>query len=157
MLAGIYRCRTLYHSSSSKALTVKLRASWLSLVCCCFGCGGPEGPAVGQVRGKVTLEDQPVAGASVQFVPKASGRTSTAVTDDAGNYVLLYDTTQAGALVGKHLIRVSKVVPKQLDDNGKEIKGSGQPELFHERYNTNSEVEKEVKAGDNVIDLELVK
>jgi hypothetical protein len=121
------------------------------------GCSGPAGPAVGTVTGTVTFDGQPVPDASIQFVPKPTGRTSTAVTDAQGKYTLLYDSAQAGALVGKHLVRVTTAVPAQYGDDGKVIKGTGQPEKLPERYNTSSEIEKEVKAGANVIDLTLTK
>lgn len=133
------------------------RTICLFLVLTWSGCGGPSGPAVGTVTGTVTFDGQPVPNASIQFVPIPEGRTSTAVTDAEGKYTLLYDSTQAGALVAKHLVRVTTTVPATYGDDGKVVKGSGKPELLPERYNTSSEIEKEVKAGSNVIDLTLTK
>lgn len=134
-----------------------IRMSCLFIALAAAGCGGPAGPPVGTVTGTVTFDGQPVANASIQFVPKGEGRTSTAVTDAEGKYTLLYDSTQAGALVGKHLVRVTTAVPPQYGDDGKVIKGTGEKEKLPERFNTASEIEKEVKAGANVIDLTLTK
>lgn len=122
-----------------------------------WGCGGSDGPEVGRVRGKVTFDGKPVANAQIQFVPKGTGRTSTAQADAEGNFDLLYDSERMGALVGKHTVRVITAVPPQYDDKGKVIKGTGEPEKIPDIYNTFSQIEKTVNSGNNEINLDLAK
>src|ERR1044072_958132 len=45
---------------------------------------------VARVKGKVTLGGQPLAGASVTFMPVEQGSTSRGRTDANGEYVLYY-------------------------------------------------------------------
>jgi hypothetical protein len=73
--------------------------------------GCATGPLVAEVEGTVTLDGKPLPGVQVVFAPEVSkeedGRTSSAVTDDQGRFVLsLVDAKQArpGAIVGKHKV-----------------------------------------------------
>src|SRR4051812_10461126 len=75
------------------------------------GCGGGSRFAV--VSGRVTLNDQPLVGVSVDFQPVSTtkdeaGPGSTGKTDADGRYTLAsqLDPAQAGAVVGKHQVRV---------------------------------------------------
>jgi hypothetical protein len=123
-----------------------------------FGCGGPsDQPELGTVTGKVTLNGQAVEDALVEFIPKDGGRPSTGQTDTEGNYELSYSASEMGAKVGTHSVRVSTLVAQELDDSGKPVEGTGRAEEIPESYNVKSTLEKEVKAGDNEINLELTK
>ncbi|MEX0715540.1 MAG: hypothetical protein WD066_03095 [Planctomycetaceae bacterium] len=78
------------------------------------GCGGSDGPKLGNVSGTITLDGKPVgAGYVVEFIPhtEAEGEvrqdsskpTSSGMTDDSGKYVLRYGNTEReGAELGKH-------------------------------------------------------
>jgi hypothetical protein len=66
-------------------------------------------------------------------------------TNDEGHYELGYKRGTPGALVGNHTVQIM-VVTEQ----------TGGPQLVPPRYNTESELRREVKAGeDNVIDFDL--
>lgn len=116
------------------------------------GCGGKnDKPPLGKVKGKVTLDGQPLADANVSFAPTEGGRTSTAVTQSDGTYELNYNTKDKGAKVGKHAIRVSTFV--QGGDEKDSPKGV--PEKVPKKYDKEP-ITKDVAAGENVIDIELL-
>ena len=85
------------------------------LVCCAMvlavawiaGCSGGTRPELGQVRGTVTLDGQPLAGATVLFKPEEGGRHSRGVTDTTGQYELIYIRDIKGAKVGPHKVIIS--------------------------------------------------
>ena len=67
------------------------------------GCEAPadyESLDLVEVTGKVTLDTQPLAGATVRF-EGPPGRFSTGQTDAAGVYRLMYDSSQAGCTPGE--------------------------------------------------------
>ncbi len=79
----------------------------------CAGCGG-TGYKVAPVSGRVTLDDNPLVGASVNFVPLDGskdnnvGAGSYGKTDADGRYSLkLIENDKAGAAVGRHQVRIS--------------------------------------------------
>lgn len=113
------------------------------------GCGG-SGVEVEPVTGRVTLDGVPLAGARIRFQPEASGGSpSYGAADSEGNYVLAYKRDQPGALIGWHTVSVER---GGHDDSANKSK----PQPLPARYNTASELRKEVKDGeDNVVDLEL--
>ena len=76
------------------------------MVCLTFaGCGGPEGPTLVPVSGKVLLDGEPVAGALVQFIP-TSGPSSGGQTDDNGEFTLTGPGNRPGAVVGSFTVTV---------------------------------------------------
>lgn len=82
-----------------------------------LGCGREaEGPETVPVHGKVTMEGEPVSGATVTLTPTASGTgvPAQAVTNDAGEFEIhsSFDqgrTTQAGMTPGEYVITVAKL------------------------------------------------
>jgi hypothetical protein len=68
------------------------------------GCG--SGIELGTVTGKVTLNGEPVEGASVEFQPVESGSPSYGTTDAWGEYRLMYTADKAGAIPGEHIVRI---------------------------------------------------
>jgi hypothetical protein len=109
-----------------------------------LGCGG-GGPQVAPVTGTVTLDGRPLPNAEVMFVPEGGGRASTARTVDGGQYELLFKRGQNGALVGPHTVRIW--VSHEVVRN---------PPKIAPRYDSESELRREVKAGeDNVFDFDV--
>jgi len=74
------------------------------------GCGG--GPKFAPVSGIVTVDQKPYPNAIVSFQPLGTqknpdpGRGSSALTDEKGQFTLLTDDGQPGAVVGKHRVRI---------------------------------------------------
>lgn len=110
------------------------------------GCDKSTGPELGQVKGRVTLNGQPLEGARIIFWP-GEGRPSVATTDGAGRYELRYTTNQNGALVGNHQVRISTAIPLPDDTTAKEVVPA--------EFNTNSTLVREVKLGRNEYDFDI--
>ncbi|MCI0379729.1 MAG: DUF4198 domain-containing protein [Gemmataceae bacterium] len=74
------------------------------------GCGG--GPEIASVSGVVKVNNKPYKNAVVSFQPVGTrdspnpGRGSAAVTDENGQFSLVYDGVKPGAIVGKHQVRI---------------------------------------------------
>ena len=120
-----------------------------SLVAGCLS----RGPAVGRVEGTVTLDGIPLGGAKVIFTPVEGGRSSMAVTDGSGRYELEFGPGMKGALVGKHKVSISTFEAGETDDSGKLV--GHVPERVPAKYNRDSILTAEVKAGSQVIDFKL--
>ena len=113
------------------------------------GCNS-DAPEVAPVEGTVTLDGQPIEGAMVRFSPVAGGRPSAGRTDSDGWYELVYSREMNGALPGEHVVRISTYV-----EGDPESGDEGVPERIPAKYNLDSELKREVKADDNVIDFKL--
>ncbi len=140
-----------------------------SLVClACIGCG-PDGPELGTVSGKVTMDGQPLTNGLITFEPEAGGRASIGKTDSNGQYKLIR-VEREGAEIGSHKVSVTTITEAEaVEDMGsdsdayaKQAMGDASAydsaevaEPIPARYNVSTELVKEVKAGDNTIDLEL--
>jgi hypothetical protein len=59
------------------------------------------------VSGQVTLDDKPVVGAGVLYVPKAAGPTARALTDQYGRYTLMTGKL-AGTAPGDYRVAVMR-------------------------------------------------
>lgn len=141
------------------------------LVCWAVAGCGPKGPELGTVTGKVTLDGKPVANGLVTFTPQAKGGASVGKTDANGQYELLC-LDRKGALIGQHKVTVTTLqeaaaVTGMRSDSPEYMKQAASAtsqsayntakvvEPIPARYNTKTELVKEVKSGSNVIDLEL--
>jgi hypothetical protein len=109
-----------------------------------IGCG-QSGAEVAPVSGRVTLDGRPLASADVAFQPDGAQRASSGRTNADGRYQLMFKRGQPGALVGEHTVRIS--ISREIVRN---------PPPIPARYDTQSELRREVKAGEeNVFDFEL--
>jgi hypothetical protein len=118
----------------------------LALLFLCFyvsGCG-QSGPQVAPVHGKVTLDGKPLRLADVNFQPEGGQRGSSGRTDSDGHYELGYKRGQSGALVGNHTVRIS-VSPE----------GTKNPPIIAAQFDTNTQLHREVKSGDNEFDFDV--
>lgn len=101
-------------------------------------------PDIATVKGLVVLESKPVEGALVTFAPE-NGRPSTGITDSEGKYELAYNPKVKGAKIGKHIVRIStQRYVENADGSTTEMK-----ETIPAKYNTESTLTVEVKAGQN--------
>jgi hypothetical protein len=114
---------------------------------CCSGCG-PEFK-MAQVSGTVTLDGAPVGRLQVLFEPQDRGQPSSlGFTQPDGKYQLRCTSGQDGAAVGQHIVRVT---PVEVDDP------EGPPLTIPEKYNISSQLNFEVKPGENTIDLPITR
>jgi hypothetical protein len=117
-----------------------------------LGCGSSYQMA--PVSGKVTLNGQPLANATVAFnpVPKPQSKTSDAgphsvsKTNEKGEFTLQTTTGENGALVGEHTVAISSIIEDQGD--GRPPRG-GWPlkDKIPARYNSKSELTFAVPSG----------
>lgn len=128
------------------------------------GCGGTgDQPELGQVQGTITFDGKPLSGVAVVFQPD-SGRPARGFTDADGKYELTYIRDTRGTKVGKNRVEVAP--SEEADDDAeallgddsletkKPVSSSGRPTI-PARYNTASELEADVKPGENKFDFEL--
>ncbi|GAB6167384.1 hypothetical protein JCM19992_33840 [Thermostilla marina] len=71
------------------------------------GCG-KKGPQLTPLEGVVTLDGQPLEGATVLFEPQEGGRPATGVTDAQGRFVLQTYEPGDGVQVGMCAVAVTK-------------------------------------------------
>jgi hypothetical protein len=117
--------------------------------------GCTDHPALAPVSGRVTLDGQPLPRGMVQFVPvaEAAREAPTAVGEiGADGTYELKTGDRAGALVGKHRVRIeARAVPKNEADT---LPASLIPDRFQSE--ATSELTVDVKANQrNTIDLPL--
>jgi hypothetical protein len=128
------------------ALVVLLASVVLSAGC------GPSGPPVGQVKGQVTWNGQPLKYALIRFQPLADGRPSSSFTDDQGNYELSYTRDRRGALIGEHTVEIYAEEELREDASGQ---GRVQKILPDEYHGGDSVLKATVNSGENVINWTL--
>jgi hypothetical protein len=117
------------------------------------GCGEDAPENVGRVSGKVTLDGQPLPGALVTFSPvKSGGAAALGKSDGEGQYSLYYTSGIEGAEIGENRVSVSTFNEGDPDDDPPRAKVLEKVPL---KYNARTELVREVKAGDNTIDLDL--
>ncbi|MGQ9506137.1 MAG: hypothetical protein ACUVQG_14815 [Thermogutta sp.] len=69
-------------------------------------------PQTAPVSGIVTLDGKPVDGANVVFVPTSTpGYGAYGIADSSGRFVLKSSEAVTGAVPGKYLVQVTKLVP----------------------------------------------
>ena len=151
-----------------------IRFSVCCLLCCCIllftGCG-PRGKGlrVEFVEGVVTLNGQPVAGASIMFSPATPGGPTEAAggsSNASGVYRLssMNGDPERGAVAGDYIVTVSKIEVTD-PDAGKSYEEQTQstavlitrhllPEIYLD--NARTPLRATVSRGRNTIDLELL-
>lgn len=76
-----------------------------------LGCGGGNMPSTVAVTGTVTLDGNPVEGASVNFLSDAGSITASGKTDAGGKFTLktvIGSQSVDGAILGRHKVAVVK-------------------------------------------------
>jgi hypothetical protein len=127
------------------------------------GCGGPsDQPELGQVTGMITLDGKPLVGVAVVFQPD-SGRPARGMTDQDGKYELTYIRQTKGTKIGPNRVEIAPTEEGEADEfENSDEEGaaaakpakSGKPKI-PARYNLQSELKADVKAGDNTFDFKL--
>lgn len=122
------------------------------------GCGGSD-EDLASAEGTVLLDGQPLAGATVEFdldpgatnYGKMSGSSAYGKTDSVGRFKLKSTPDRSGAPVGKNIVRIT-TRQMTVDAKGNEVL---QPERLPPKYNTASELSRDVKSGSNKFKFEL--
>lgn len=75
------------------------------------GCSGKKVPDLAAVRGRVTLDREPLVGATVTFARQdGAGRSASAVTTESGEYKLQYLPGYSGAMPGEYDVTIRKTI-----------------------------------------------
>lgn len=114
-----------------------------------MGCSGAAKgfPDLAPVTGVVKLDGQPLANASVIFIP-AKGAPSGAITNADGRYELRYRNGDPGAAMGEHRVQISTDLEGTMARDAEKVP---------RKYNTQSELTANVTAGANQVDFDLTK
>ena len=106
---------------SSKAKLVALLAVCFLLP---FGGCGKGLPEMGEVTGVLTMNGEPLPEVTIRFCPEPSEtgttpKTSSALTDEQGNFTLKYDDAGdvTGAAVGSHRVVLVDTMSENARDN----------------------------------------
>ncbi len=115
------------------------------------GCSGRSDLVL--VEGRVTLDGEPLSGATVVFT-SGQGRPATGVTDKNGYYTLYAEEGVRGCRPGKYRVQITTARGESLDESGQVIPAV--PERVPARYNVQTELEFLVTPGKkNVANFEL--
>ena len=141
--------RVLYRPACTMR-RLSLCALWSSAAVLSVGCGSPEAT----VSGVVTLDDQPLSGGSVSFVPAFDGAGASAEIQTDGSYEARTANAE-GLAAGRYRVAVRALGESTPDPRG----GPPKPGklLTPQRYarSTTSGIEVEVVAGDNDLPIKL--
>lgn len=142
-------------SPSTRSVGSHQRRQWLLLLMLCLGCGTSE-YTFAPVAGRVTLDGEPVPNARITFEPLAEvegekpGPWSVAAADAQGHFTMNTAGGPSGAVVGRHLVRISTRV--EAEDGVTDVV----PESIPAIYNDESELIYEVKPeGDEDVHFAL--
>lgn len=117
----------------SKSLSL---SALIALVCVMTGCGGADIPELGDVKGTVKMNGEPVVGIDVIAYP-ADGRPAFGKTDEVGSYSIMFKNGISGTKVGQN-----RITPTWT--NG----GPAVPKEFTEKMF-------DIKPGENIIDFDM--
>lgn len=120
----------------------------LVLIGGCGGGGASDQPDLARVSGTVTLDNKPLANATVRFYPQ-DGRPSSGQTDSQGRYELIYLAGTKGAVLGEHEVRITTA------DDDEDPLGLQNTETVPAIYNKQTTLKQTVEKKDNVIDFTL--
>ena len=129
-----------YRIASFLAATVSL---WI------VGCDH-AGPALGRVRGSVSVDGRPLENAVVEFQPE-KGRPSRGITDRSGRYDLSFTRERRGALIGRHVVRIAT----QTEGTTPNGRSDNLSHLAPPKSGKTWQLTTEVKPGNNRLDFEL--
>ncbi|HEX6987322.1 MAG TPA: carboxypeptidase-like regulatory domain-containing protein [Planctomycetaceae bacterium] len=118
------------------------------LLCALSGCSPAprinyEKAGLVDVSGTVTMDGQPLVDALVLFETE-EGRVSSGRTDADGRYVLRFNRQATGVIPGKKTVRISTGMAATEEEAS-----TLRVETIPARYNTQSELEVEVKPGED--------
>ncbi|TWT61755.1 hypothetical protein Pan54_24920 [Rubinisphaera italica] len=144
------------NSVRQTSLSLFARISMICGLVAFTGCGGSGDPIpmLVPVTGMVEYLGKPLAGAAVSFSPQqaaetGSQRTSLGRTDENGVFTLMYNADYEGAIIGSHIVRISKLEGTDEEPGG---------EMLPSKYNAQSTLTETVSAdGTNDFFFQLKK
>jgi hypothetical protein len=124
-----------------------VRGTFVGALLAMSGCfGGSDTPELIDAHGTVTLDGQPLGGATVTFTPQVTGneaaRPASGATDDRGEFTLQYSTNETGARPGKYKVSISTYRPNGEDKEGNELPGASEtlPAVYNSQTTLSAEI-----------------
>lgn len=120
------------------------------------GCGGSGEEGLARVKGTVTLDGQPLEGASVVFVPEtpsAESQPGYGSTGRNGHYTVVFSNSRQGITPGKYKVSIQTFVAPGEDENGTAIPAT--PEKVPDVYNRSTTLTAEVPPDGGTFDFTL--
>jgi hypothetical protein len=117
---------------------------WLLFLGLLFGGCRKAGPELAPVSGRVTLVGKPLENADVVFQPDNGKSPAFGRTDADGRYELAYKRGVMGGPVGQNTVQIR--VSRELVHK---------PPNIAAKFNSKSELRREVKAGQNEFDFDV--
>ena len=127
----------------TKLKTDILSICFVVMVMSFAGCG-KTGSKIAPVTGRITLDGKPLEKADILFQPDGSKPPSSGRTIADGRYELAYKRGVMGGTVGPNTVRIT--ISSDVVEN---------PPNIPARYNSESELTKEVKSGPNEFNFDL--
>ncbi|RMF42306.1 MAG: carboxypeptidase regulatory-like domain-containing protein [Planctomycetota bacterium] len=151
-----------------QAVRPALAVCLLAAACFAAGCDSqqPNYAQLGlvEIGGTVTLDGQPVEGASVFFYD-AEERYSYGITDASGHYTMMFDSQKSGVTPGEKRVEISTARNPlgdlaSAEDSAEEEDPDAQPsavsqERIPECYNRNSQLRVTITESDSAVDFNL--
>lgn len=111
------------------------------------------------VTGRVTMDGQPLAGATVRFEGPPN-RFADGLTDTQGKYRLMYDSNQPGCMPGEKIVRIMAGAVGEGAEEGAALEGpEGRPlptiTSIPSEYNRSSKLSANVSASTKSFDFDL--
>jgi len=100
-----------------------------------LGCGGGNIPLT-PVKGTVSMDGSPVPQATIEF-RSHEGRPAMAVTDDDGNYEMMYTRERKGAVDGEYTVVITTAIEADADSSNP-LEQQGREETLPKKYNKES-------------------
>jgi len=117
---------------------------WLLLLGLLISGCRKSGAELAPVSGRVTLAGKPLEKADVVFQPDNGKPPASGRTDAEGRYELAYKRGVMGGPVGQNTVRIG--VSRELVRN---------PPKIAAKFNSQSELHREIKAGQNEFDFDV--
>lgn len=106
-----------------------------------------------RVSGTVTVAGVPVAGVQVRFEPLSGGVASHGLTAANGRYELQAGNGRRGAVVGRHIVRLTTGELVRVPGDGEAFEVVN--ETIAQRYNVESELVADIVEGANNCDWKI--
>lgn len=119
----------------------------MALILSTVGCGGGIAIERADVTGKVTLDGQPLESGSVTFLPTKI-KTGVPATAEIKNGVFSL-TAENGATVGSNRVEITSIKKTGKVSNFDGIQTEETVQIIPAKFNSESELTTEVKAGAN--------
>ena len=118
------------------------------------GCGAGDLPELGEVKGIVTLDGDPVERAYLLFVPEQDAEVKVlayGVTDAEGRYQAIFRDNVDGVPTGPRKVQIYS--DEGTTWRGLEFVANGRREFFPRKYNQRTQLTLDVKPGENEQDF----